>query len=299
MTNEKKYTGTVYIGVVGPENDIAECRDSIEQIARQPGDVGPHYIRATKGYEARQLHLNNWFNNTHHEFMLLLDHDQVFPPDTLHRLRSHGLPFVSGYYLRRRYAPLAPVWFKFPEHNDDFPRDLWLEPPGRGVLHPLGGSGWGCMLIHREVVAATKPLLKGEPEIIEDDMDVWPYDLGAIMGAIGGLRELVTTRPRPAVLYPALESFARTLETEIRPLRCLKSVIGSDIRYPFYAREAGYILYGDPDVRVSHMLNYPLAPDDYENYPEEERKATEAQSRADTQAERTVIQGMLEKMRAV
>ena len=56
----------------------------------------------------------------------------------------------------------------------------------------------------------------------------------------------------------------RSAPANARLLRGAKTdSIGSDIRFPFFAREAGYTLMGDPDVRPQHMLNYPLAVEDH------------------------------------
>jgi hypothetical protein len=194
--------------------------------------------------------------------------------DALERLRSHKLPFVSGYYLRRRYDPLFPVWFTLPPKGQ-WLMNPWTGIPERGKLHPLGASGWGCILIHRDVITATKALLKGEMEIIEDDMDIWPYDLAKIIEAMKGLRELANTKPKPPIAWPALEHHLQTLESEIRVLSGVKDFTGSDIRYVFYAREAGFTLMGDPDVRCGHMLDYTLMPDDYEMQPPEALKNTQ------------------------
>ena len=148
-----------------------------------------------------------------------------------------------------------------------------MDEPERGKLHPLGASGWGCMLLHRDVVMATKPLLKGEQEILEDDLDVWPYDLPAVLEAMRGLRWLADTEAEsPATLQKAVTPFVEILEREIRPLRGRKDIVGSDIRYPFYAREAGHILMGDPDCRCKHMLDYPLSPDDFSDMPPDARE---------------------------
>jgi len=267
-----RYDGTCYIGVVGPENEIGECRDSIEAIERRNYDSRIIPCRATKGYEARQQHLNN-FIQSKHDFILLLDHDMIFPPDTLERLRSYRLPFVSGYYLRRRYQPIAPVWFEYPKVNRLPYKPMVYDPectavdPATGQtlprLHKLGASGWGCILVHREVVLAVQEILKGEDEVIEDDMDVWPYDLGAVMKAISALEGLAEAKHKPEVLYPALREHVGTLRKEIRVLRGVKDAMGSDLRFAFFAREAGYTLYGDPGVRCGHSLNYPLHPDDF------------------------------------
>lgn len=245
-----QYTGSVYIGVVGPENEYGVCRDSIQKIITRVGDAGPFFVRATKGYEARQHHIDQ-FKAGMWDFILLLDHDQVFPPETLEQLREHRLPFVSGYYMRRQYQPVLPVWYDYPENPAEFPLRPMTRVPEPGKLHKIGASGWGCVLIHRSVFEAVAPLLKGEPEVIEDDMDVYPYDLKRIMAALetGDLA---------------------TLREEIRPLRWVKDSVGSDLRFPFFARLAGIDLYGDPDVMTPHVLSYPVSGDNYSMLPEGE-----------------------------
>lgn len=272
---QKIYEGTVYTGVVGPETENGVCRDSIHNIKRREGDLLPRFIRATKGYEAREMHINAFLNETDCAFILLLDHDQTFPPDTLEKLRSHKLPYVSGYYMRRRYNPIAPVWFK------DNPDNVWpFEPftddPERGKLHKLGASGWGCVLIHRDVFTDMKPILKGEPYVIEDDMDVWPYDLGGIRRSIDKLQFIMNeVMERQGFIDSDVNKITDCiweLNNETQPLRGTKDPVGSDIRFPFFAKQAGYTLYGDPDVRCGHMLNYPLSPDDYSSIPDELRQ---------------------------
>lgn len=262
-----EYTGTVYIGVVGPEIEYGEYRDSVEAIQRRPGDSAPYYGRATKGYESRQSHLNKWLEETKHDFMLLLDHDMQFPSDTLERLRSHKLPYVSGLYMRRQLDPVAPVWYR--PFRGKWPMEAWVGPVEKGRLHELGASGWGCILIHRDVALAVRELLKGEWEVLEDDMDVWPYDLSAILAAMRGLRALSDTRPDPRIGYPALEEHLQVLEREIRPLRADRDQIGSDIRFPFFARAAGFTLMGDPDVQPGHLILYPLSIQEYDSFSDE------------------------------
>ena len=294
--NNRVFQGPVYIGVVGPEDENGVCRDSIENIQRREGDSRPVYIRATKGFEARQIHLDKFKADPRYSFILLLDHDQLFPADTLERLRGHGLPYVSGYYLRRRYQPIMPVWFEAGKPGV-MPMVPMTREPERGKLHPLGASGWGCILVHREVVEAVGRVLKGEAEIIEDDMDVYPYDLGRIMAAINGLAALAENKPEAANFYPALVAHIQTLREEIRPLRVMKDNVGSDIRFPFYARLAGYQLYGDPDVRCGHMLNYPLSPDDFTNTDEGYRTGLTKEWRREINKERREIDRLHEALR--
>ena len=260
--DEKKYTGSAYIGVVGSENENGECRDTIEAIERMAEDERPRYIRATKGYEARQLHLNIWYEENKHPFMLLLDHDMKFPPNTLNRLRSHGLPFVSGLYMRRRYNPIAPVWFDQGAPGE-LPTVPWTAIPEDNTLYKIGASGWGCILMHRDVVTHARKLLKGEQEIAEDDMDVFPYDLQTILKAIHGLTRILSDDTMKQVTLAEVRKDIGVLQSEFRPLRGLKDIVGSDIRFPFYARLAGFDLIGDSGVMCDHMLNYPVSPKDY------------------------------------
>ena len=259
MTDERKlYTGSVYIGVVGSELENGECRDSIDNLIGRPGDVGPQFIRATKGFEARQMHFNNWYFGTDCAFLFLMDSDMVFPRDALEILRGRQFPYICGTYMRRMYSPMAPVHL---EVNEDgmFPFKPSAKVLERNVLYEMGASGWGCMLVHRDVVTAMLPLLKGEALVIEDDMDVWPYDLPRIMAALDVLDNM-TKKDVPAA---SLRDYVDILRQEIRPLRGAKDNVGSDIRFPFFARQAGFPLYVDGTVQCKHMLNYPVSPDDF------------------------------------
>lgn len=235
-------SNTVYIGVTGSEQDYGPARDSIEQLERGSGD-SLWYGRGTKGYEVRQRHVNRFVESSH-DWLLMLDADMVFAPDTLRRLLAHGRPYLSGYYVQRRYHPMLPVWF-YPSH--EWPPQPFLDEPERGRLHPLGASGWGCVLLHRTVIEDTRArVLKGAWDILEDEMTFWPFDAAAVMAALSA-------------------GDLDTLRRELRPLRGQydRQPVGSDIRYPYLARAAGYQLYGDPDVRPGHVVSYPLTGDDY------------------------------------
>lgn len=258
-----EYKGSVYVAVVGSVFENGVCRDSIEGITLRNKDERPHYIRATKGYEARQMHLNNWYENTKHPFILFLDADMIFPANTLERLRANKAPFVSGFYMRRTIRPVLPVWF---ERGQDGvmpmkPLTALLE---RDKTYPIGASGWGCLLVHRDVITAMKPLLKGEPEIIEDDMDFYPYDAKKVTRALTTIREGLQgkkTDPKKA------QKSLLTLVNELRPLRGLKDPVGSDIRFPFYAQLAGFPLLGDTGVCCDHVTDYPISINDWLNQP--------------------------------
>jgi hypothetical protein len=268
----KEYIGSAYIGVVGADLEYGMCRDSIENLTRRTGDSLFHFGRATKGYEARQKHLSDFYHKTNHEFLFLMDQDMVFPADALEKLRSHKLPYLSGYYLRRTLTPPHSVWYKPMSSPLNWPMTPWFEDPELGILHPIGASGWGCLLVHRDVITATRQILKGEPEIIEDDLDILPYDTLKILSAIRGLRTLSDTKPNETIAWPALEHHLKIIESEFRIVRGSKDPVGSDLRFPFYARAAGYQLYGDPDVRCAHVLDHPLHPDQLSNFADEAKQ---------------------------
>lgn len=263
MAKEKKYSGSCYIGVVGSDTEIGICRDSIENIERNKTDTGPFYVRATKGFEARQMHINKWYEETKHPFLLLLDHDMRFPADTLKRLRGHKLPYLSGFYMRRMIRPVAPVWYEYGKAGDMpmMPMTAAFEP---NSLYRLGASGWGCILMHRDVITGVRKLLKGEPEVIEDDMDLYPYDLKKLIKARNIIiKSLQGEKITAKQAQTALETFVN----EIRPLRAVKDTVGSDIRFPFYARLAGFDLWGDTGVQCEHMAQYPVAMNDWLGQP--------------------------------
>lgn len=230
--SEKFLGGSVYIGATGGEYQTVETVTSIMNLTRRPGDEGPVIYAATKGFACRTNHLER-FLASEHDFILFLDSDQTFHPDTLERLRRHGKQFVSAWYLQRQVNPCMPVWRQ--EHDLPIAKP-WMHVPETGRLHQLGSTGWGCVLIHRSTFEQMRPVLKGEPFIIEDDMDVWPYDLEAVMRG----------------------------EEKLRPLTADKEdIVGSDVRFGYYARAAGVILWGDPDIRCGHTFTHQLGWDDF------------------------------------
>ena len=281
------YKDTCYICVTGGEDEHGPCRDSIHAIRQRPGDEGPVFGRGTKGYEVRQKHFDH-FMQTDHDWLLMLDADMVFPANTLERLRSHGLPFVSGFYMRRSVQPIAPVWTK---PFVSWPFEPWLEPVQPDTVYPIGSSGWGCILLHRDVVTATREILKGEPDVIEDDCDVWPYSLPAVMASMSGIEGALAANDNAAALQ-----YLGNLKREFRPLRVdKKTTIGSDIRYPFYALQAGYQLHGDSGVACGHNLAYYISLQDWQATPGEYLDKL----RNDTGRHIAEERGNLEQLRAV
>lgn len=88
------------------------------------------------------------------DYVLWLDSDMVFPPDTLERLmvtmREHDLDIVTGLYFRR-VPPYSPVLFDRLEYETANVTS-WSEfesiPP---TLFEVGGCGFGCVLMKTDV----------------------------------------------------------------------------------------------------------------------------------------------------
>lgn len=106
-----------------------------------------------------------------YEYVLWLDSDMVFDPDTLCRLMldlEDGRDIVSGIYFRR-VRPFAPVLFSRLEIEG---KTCWSE----GVetypdeLFEIAGCGFGCVLMRTAVLR----------EIYETDGPIWFSPIGNV-----------------------------------------------------------------------------------------------------------------------
>ena len=96
------------------------------------------------------------------DFVLWLDSDMVFPPDTLQRMmktmKERGIDILTGLYYRR-VPPYSPVIFDKLEIREDGIGADWtnfVDVPKE--LFKVGGCGFGCVLMRTDVlmsVAAT------------------------------------------------------------------------------------------------------------------------------------------------
>ena len=89
------------------------------------------------------------------DFMLWLDADHVFPPDTLMRLLAHNLPAVGANYPRR-FTPTAPT-AAISSAEDDESRSLLYttrEDAERGLVEPVAHLGFGVLLLDMRVFDA-------------------------------------------------------------------------------------------------------------------------------------------------
>jgi hypothetical protein len=270
---DKHYTGTAYLGVASSELGVSRAQRSVERITRRPGDGEPVFAEFTKGQDAREWLISR-FLASEHDFLLFLDGDEEYPPDLLERLRSHKLPCVAALYYRRTLTPhLLPIWYEWEGESEVEGEIVWPMMPFRAVPEPgrlyrLAATGYGGWLIHREVFEAVRPLLRGERFILEDDMDVWPYDLGRVLQRqaatcelVGWLRAVLNGGgPLSAEQVAQAEALIAEVEAgeELRLLRGRKTTVGSDLRLGFYIRQAGYTIWGDAGAACGHYVVHPV-----------------------------------------
>lgn len=79
------------------------------------------------------------------DYVLFLDADMRFPPDTFWRLLKHGKPIVAANYATRR-IPVKTVAFR-----DFASRECIYTDTDSAGLEEVDAVGMGCMLIEMEV----------------------------------------------------------------------------------------------------------------------------------------------------
>ena len=90
------------------------------------------------------------------DYILWLDSDMVFEPDTLERLMKHmeqpGVDMVTGVYFRR-VPPFSPVLFDKLDFEKGILKNVseFSELPKDGLFE-VGGCGFGCVLMNMDVI---------------------------------------------------------------------------------------------------------------------------------------------------
>ena len=112
------------------------------------------------GVHARK-YLGNFFESkTEYDALLMLDMDMLYPEDMLEKFRAHDKDIVTAHYFRRRTDPMLSVI----QTGEKWPYIPLVDVPSDG-LHEVATSGFGAVLITREVYMAVKNYLpdKGHP----------------------------------------------------------------------------------------------------------------------------------------
>ena len=92
-----------------------------------------------------------YFLTTRHEWLFLVNDDQLYDPSTLLRLLAHQRPVVTGITTGRTY-PYVPAIYG-PQQPDGSVPPIYLTP-GRQGLIPITYCGDHSLLIRRDVIEA-------------------------------------------------------------------------------------------------------------------------------------------------
>lgn len=106
------------------------------------------------------------------DWVLYVDDDQIFQPDTLMRLLAADKDVISAHYIQRQY-PFNPVIME-----TELPNGKWiwkqLRPDETGII-TCAAAGAGCLLVRRKVLEALEPpywrLGQISPASWGDDLD--------------------------------------------------------------------------------------------------------------------------------
>ena len=189
-------------------------------LKRDAGDV--LMIRAfTRGDQSRTA-LWEDFRASDANWILFVDGDQEIPDYALRRLLSHKKKCVSALYFRRQMDPCVPIAFQ----NDptfQWPMMPLYNYPRGNHLIKCGATGFGCWLIHRQVLLDAHKAM----------CDEIGYDVPLISD--GQMKEVVGDNRR----------------------------IGADLRLCYYIRRAGHDVWLDCGMPIGHYMDYAIGEEDY------------------------------------
>lgn len=118
------------------------------------GEVFVSFLIGSLIYESRNT-LAKQAIATKADYIMWLDSDMTFAPDTMTRLQQHmeeGKDIVTGLYFRRR-PPFTPVLFKTLERiDDDCARHENYDDYPDGDVFEIGGCGFGCIMTRTSVL---------------------------------------------------------------------------------------------------------------------------------------------------
>jgi FkbM family methyltransferase len=104
------------------------------------------------GYAVDQVRnlIAHWAINGNYDYLLAIDHDMVFPSDTLEKLLAADKDVVTAVYRQR----LEPMTLEVYDHDyRNVPYDL-LYYGIEGDLVQIGACGFGCVLVKKKVFQA-------------------------------------------------------------------------------------------------------------------------------------------------
>ena len=149
----------VYIAGATEARQYVKSYRSFVNLIREPGDEAFEPKEFSRGDVTRIQYGEEFLRRKEFDAILLLDLDMIHPPDLLQRLRAHDLDMVTGHYFKRGSKPMMSVC----SVGDEWPYEPMFDIPSSG-LHEIANTGFGNILIKREVVEAVNATLeKREP----------------------------------------------------------------------------------------------------------------------------------------
>jgi GT2 family glycosyltransferase len=128
------------------EADFVECLTNLT--ARySPEEVEIKYLKASLVYDARNQLTQYVLKKGGYDYVLWLDSDMIFKPDTMVRLLEHNAPIVSGAYFRR-----SPPYHLVAFDKCDAETREWTDLPLPTETVKCGGVGFGCVLVRTDVL---------------------------------------------------------------------------------------------------------------------------------------------------
>jgi hypothetical protein len=144
----------IFIAAVSSEKQYAKTLDSFyEMDIREDDERG--FLFGRPGFIARMDLCDAFLKDKTKDAVLLVDVDMKLPKDGLEILRAHDLDMVTGHYFRRHTSPLMSVC-QVVEEKNQIPL---VDVPDRG-LHEIAATGFGFVLIKREVIEAVAKIDK-------------------------------------------------------------------------------------------------------------------------------------------
>ena len=100
------------------------------------------------GYAVDQVRnlIASWVVNSY-DYLFAVDHDVTFAPDTLKKMLAANADIISGIYRQRLEPQIIEIY-------DKNLRGVPYESLANGGLIEIGGCGFGCVLVKKEVLAS-------------------------------------------------------------------------------------------------------------------------------------------------
>lgn len=102
--------------------------------------------------KARNM-IHKAFLDTEAAYLMMLDSDIMFPPQTLETLMAHNLPIVGGWYRDKKADDRHPAVYDFVKDKDGVSYWDHRKTAGEG-LEKVDAMGAGCWLMNRETAIA-------------------------------------------------------------------------------------------------------------------------------------------------